>query len=84
MGYKGARSLINSALPGNGSPGGEYGKVVFLKPVKSPVWTSKEEFLMGNLHTGSFAVTWVAVSASHVLRILAAEWMLLWMLFVRR
>lgn len=63
---------------------GEYGKAIFLRLVKWPVWTSKEEFSMGNLHTGSLAVTCVTLSASHVLRILAAEWMLLWMLFVGR
>lgn len=31
--------------------------MIFLKPVKSLVWTSKDEFLMGNLHTGSFGMT---------------------------
>lgn len=57
---------------------------MILKPVKSPVWISKDEFLMENLRTGSFRVTCVSLSAFHVLHILATEWMILWMFFVRR
>lgn len=62
----------------------ECGKAIFLKSVKSAVWTIEDEFLMGNLHTGSFGVTCVSLSASHVLHMLAAEWRILWMFFVRR